>query len=122
VTNWIDHERALAGLPVRAAEEKVLLGITGSFTAQHVCAELEPHPHDWHVEAQFIIAPRTDARCHRAAVHHLCAHYNGKQLPPELDWSEDIARAFHALANCHRVHVWRPEEDIHVYWPIEAWL
>jgi hypothetical protein len=95
----------------------VLMGIDGSFTASHVCAEGVPHFHDWLAEARFLVAPHTDMRCYRAAFDHLLASWHGKQMPPELDWSEDIARAIGTLCNCVWAHVWRPGERIHAYWP-----
>ena len=97
--------------------DRILIGVEGSFTASHVCAEGEPHSHTWRVRAKFLVAPRTDARCYRAALDHMLASWQGTQLPPELDWSEDIARAVYTLANCARVHVWRDDERIHVWWP-----
>lgn len=95
----------------------ITIGVQGKFTASHVCVEGVPHPHTWDVLAEFAVAPRTDARCYRAALDALLASWDGKQLPPELDWSEDIARAVHTLCNCVRVHVWRDDERIHVWWP-----
>jgi hypothetical protein len=103
-------------------QEAVLIGINGSFRASHVCAEGEPHEHEWFVEARFLVSPRTDARCYRAAVDHLLNHWNGTLLPPELDWGEDLARAIGCLNCCVFVHVWRPEERIHAYWPAERFM
>lgn len=100
--------------------DRVLIGIDGAFTASHVCAEGVPHEHEWFAEAHFLVAPRTDARLYRAALDHLLEHWNGTQLPPELDWGEDLARAIGTLCNCVWVHVWRPEERIHAYWSAEA--
>lgn len=97
--------------------EQILIGIDGAFTATHVCAEGVPHPHTWRVHARFAVPYRIDARCYRAALDALLAAWDGKQMPPELDWSEDIARAVYTLNNCVWVHVHRPEERLHHYWP-----
>jgi hypothetical protein len=102
--------------------DRELIGINGSFRASHVCAEGEPHFHDWEFEARFLVGPRTDARCYRASVDALANHWNGTQLPPELDWGNDLARAIGALTNCVWVHVWRTEERIHAYWPPERFM
>jgi hypothetical protein len=109
------HRLSTASRPTHS-----LIGINGSFTASHVCVEGVAHPHDWKAEARFLVPYRADARCYRAAFDALLAGWHGKQLPPELDWSEDIARALGTLCNCVWVHVWREDERIHAYWPPEG--
>lgn len=93
----------------------IVMGVRGSFTATHVCAEPVAHRHPYKVLAKFSVAPHTDMRCHRAALDHMLANWNGKQLPPELEWSEDIARAVGTLINCVGVQV--EHDDIVAYWP-----
>lgn len=100
--------------------EMALITVTSSFTARHVCAEAEPHQHTWSVKAYFKVAARTDARCYLAMVDAMCAHWDGKQLPVEIEWNEDIARAIDSLVNCVRVEVWRDQERIGAVWPPET--
>ena len=85
--------------------QPIRIRVNGSFTASHVCAEPEAHEHTWHVAATFEVAPRTDARLYRAALDKLLAGWHGKQLPPELDWSEDLARAVSLLVKS--VALWK---------------
>lgn len=92
----------------------ILIDVWADFTASHVCAEGVPHPHDWRITATFKVPAYTDARLYRANVDALASHWNGKQLPPELDWSEDLCRAVMTLINCVSAKVERPGERIAV--------
>lgn len=91
------------------------MGVRGRFTATHICAEDAAHRHPYLVLAKFSVGSRTDMRCHRAALDHLLAGWNGRRLPPELEWSEDLAKAIYTLCNCVGVEV--EHDDIVAYWP-----
>lgn len=90
--------------------------VNGSFTARHICAEPVEHEHIWNVEATFEVAPRTDARCYIAMLDGVLSHWEGTLLPPQLEWSEDIAAAVGQLVNCVRVVVSRPADRIATEW------
>jgi hypothetical protein len=94
----------------------VLIGVSGSFTAAHRCAEPELHVHRWHVTAWFDCPTRIDARLHKAGLDMLLAGWEGKPLPVDLEWNEDIARAVGTLVNCVEVEVRRDAEGIHARW------
>lgn len=98
--------------------DMALITTNGSFTAQHVCAEPEPHQHTWRVKAKFLVRARTDARVYLAALDNLLGSWEGTLLPPEREWNEDIARAVGTLCNCVRVKVWRDQERIGAEWPV----
>jgi hypothetical protein len=98
--------------------EMALITVWSSFTASHLCAEAEPHVHRWEVEAAFRVRRHTDARCYLAMLDAMCANWEGKQLPPEIEWNEDIARAVGSLVNCVRVVVKRDRERMGAEWPV----
>lgn len=92
----------------------ILIDVWADFTASHRCAEGVPHPHDWRITGTFRVPAYTDARVYRASIDALAAHWNGKLLPPELDWSEDLCRVVLSLNNCVDAKVERPDERIAV--------
>ena len=94
---------------------RCLIGVSGSFTAAHICGEPELHIHRWDVTAWFDAPERVDARCHKAALDTLLASWADKPLPPHLEWNEDIARAVGTLVGCVEVEV-RRDEGIHARW------
>ena len=96
--------------------ERVLTGVSGSFTASHVCGEPDAHEHTWDVEAWFETPARADARCYQAMLDALLGSWNGKLLPKEYEWGEDMARAIGRLVNCVEVVVRRDAERIHARW------
>ena len=96
--------------------DQVIITASSSFTATHVCAEAEPHPHTWKVKAYFKVAPRTDARCYLAMVDAMCAGWDSKQLPRQIEWNEEIAAAIGTLVNCVGVEVERDAERIGAVW------
>ena len=96
--------------------ERVLTGVSGSFTASHVCGEPEAHEHTWHVEAWFQTPARADARCYQAMLDALLTSWSGKLLPKEYEWGEDMARVIGKLVNCVEVVVRRDAERIHARW------
>lgn len=98
-------------------QEWALITVWGSFTASHLCAEPEPHVHKWNVKAKFRVRPHTDARCYLAMLDAILASWEGKQLPPEIEWNEDIARAVGSLVNCVYVEVKRDRERLGAEWP-----
>lgn len=95
---------------------RVLTGVSGSFTALHRCAEAELHQHTWHITAWFQTPARADARCYKAALESMLGHWNGKPLPADMEWGEDIARTIGKLVNCVEVVVSRPDEHILARW------
>lgn len=116
--NWIDHERAKAGLPPQAPKiGHILIGVSGHFSAAHRDQETgEIHGHTWHVLAKFEPPNRVDSRCYKAALNALLALWDHKILPDELAWGEDIARAVGTLANCVEVEISRPAEGFYAWW------
>lgn len=121
MTDWIDHERALAGLPPRR-RGSVLTGVSGHFSAAHHGPEGDPlrqsgiHGHTWVVTAWFRSDRGSDARCFKAALDSLLKLWDHSLMPPELAWGEDIARAVGTLANCVEVTVSREAEGFHARW------
>ncbi len=93
-----------------------IIGVSGQFTATHVCVEESAHPHTWEVMAWFSVSDRTDARCYRASLDALLSAWDGGALPSDIEWGEDIARAVGTLVNCVEVIVSRPDERIHAKW------
>lgn len=94
---------------------RMVIGVEGRFTASHVCGEVDRHEHTWIVKAKFRVAERADARCTRAALHHLLASWEGKPTPADMEWGFEIARVVGLLANCVWVEV--SHDDISDYWP-----
>jgi 6-pyruvoyl-tetrahydropterin synthase len=74
------------------------------------------HGHSYQVTAWFQNDDQRDARCMKAMVEAMCAHWDHTVLPPELSWGENIARAVGCLANCVEVEVSRPLEGFHARW------
>jgi hypothetical protein len=95
---------------------RTLIGVSGSFRAAHRCAEPELHVHEWHVTAWFDAAPRADARLFKAALDMLLGGWEGKPLPVEMEWNEDIAFVVGRLVNCVEVEVRRDNEGLHARW------
>jgi hypothetical protein len=95
---------------------RVLTGVSGSFTASHVCGEPEAHEHTWRVIAWFETPARADARCYQAMLGSMLASWNGKPLPANMEWGEDIARTIGKLVNCVEVVVSREPEGIYARW------
>ena len=90
------------------------IGVSGSFTAMHYAPEGgEPHQHTWHPTAWFETPERSDGRCYLASLDALLAGWEGKTLPADMAWCEDLATAILQLANCVAVEVMRPEDRIH---------
>jgi hypothetical protein len=92
----------------------ILIDVWSDFTASHRCAEGELHEHDWEVVATFRAPAYTDARIYRLALDTLLAGWEWTELPPELDWSEDICAAVMKLTDCVDVRVTRQGQRIAV--------
>lgn len=93
-----------------------MIGVAGSFTAAHRCAEPELHVHRWHVMAWFEPPARVDARLYQAALDMLLKGWEGRPLPVEVEWQEDLARAVGTLVNCVEVQVSRPDDNVYTRW------
>lgn len=91
-------------------------GVTASFCAAHRSPEGETHGHSYSVTAWFSNDDRRDARCMMAALKTMLSLWDHKELPENMAWGEDIARAVGTLANCVEVVVSRPLEGFHARW------
>jgi len=116
MTDWIDHERALAGMPPKSRAGITLTGVGGHFSAAHYGPEGDLHGHTWTVKAWFKTPERADARLYKAALEGLLKSWDHKLLPPELAWAEDIAYAVGRLTNCVEVEVSRDVEGYYARW------
>lgn len=96
--------------------ERILTGVSGSFTAQHKCAEDELHGHTWNVLAWFETPHRADARLYKAMLDNMLSGWDGGVLPDYAEWGEDIARTIGKLVNCVEVVVSREAEGIYARW------
>lgn len=91
-------------------------GVSAVFSAAHRSPEGELHGHSYLVTAWFSNDDRRDARCMKAALGALLTAWDHKELPDNLTWGEDIARAVGTLANCVEVIVSRPLEGFYARW------
>lgn len=96
----------------RGADARHLIGVTGSLTAAHRCAEPELHVHTWEITAWFAPPARVDARCYVASIDILIRQWQDKPLPLEIEWQEDMTRAILALVNCVEVEIRRADERV----------
>lgn len=96
---------------------RILIGVSGHFSAAHRDKDTgEIHGHTWHVLAKFEPPCRANINCYQAALKTLLATWDHKELPDDLAWSEDIARAVGGLVNCVEVEVSRPAEGLYAWW------
>lgn len=95
---------------------RTLTGVSGTFTASHCCAEDTPHSHTWEVLAWFEPRGRHDAVNYRATLDRLLHAWEGKTLPPHLQYGEEIAEWIGRLVDCVEVVISRPDERIYARW------
>lgn len=94
----------------------LLVEVGGSFAATHIGLEGMPHAHIWTVRALFEPPARVDATVYRAALDAILSSWDGKPLPPNIQWNEDIALAIGTLVNCVEVSVYRDAERLGARW------
>lgn len=97
----------------------ITTGVSGSFTASHRCVEVVPHSHRWEVLAWFAPRARQDATVYRANLDRLLHAWDGGEMPPHLQYGEEIAEWVGRLVGCVEVVVSRPDERIYARWTAE---
>lgn len=112
--DWIDHERAKAGLPARD-DGRSYTGVQVYFYAEHDDpAGIKPrHGHTWFVKAWF--PEGRDAREVIKPVEAIADELRDTFVSGL--WGEGIGRAFgKRLEGCVAVDVWRDDEPFSARW------